>query len=109
MSNERIIATARVTYVLRGYGDLTLTESALYWNKSATSFLAFGAMNAMTSSHIYLSFADISQIGTYTYFPGGGLMVIDNRGEVYKFSFKRKKDFNVIFSYLSTRLRGCLK
>ena len=35
------IVTARVAYVMTGYGDLTLTDEALYWNKSATSFIAF--------------------------------------------------------------------
>ena len=36
------IIKARVTLVFTGYGDLTLTDAALIWNKSASSFLASG-------------------------------------------------------------------
>ena len=96
----KTIAKARVTYVFNGYGDLTLTDVALIWNKSATSFLAFGAMNAMTDNHLMIPLEDISKIGTYTYFPGGGLLVITKTGKEYKFSFKHKKDFKVIYEYL---------
>lgn len=96
------IITARVTYVMTGYGDLTLTDEALYWNKSATSYFAFGALNAMTDNHFYLPLADIDQIATYTYFPGGGLRITDKYGKLYKFSFKHKKDFKIVYDYLST-------
>ena len=99
-----IIVTARVTYVMTGYGDLTLTDEALYWNKSATSFLAFGAANAMTDSHFYLPLSEIARVETYTYFPGGGLSVIDNRGKLYKFSFKHRKDHKIIYDYLTARI-----
>ena len=94
------IITARVTYVLTGYGDLTLTDKALYWNKSATSFLAFGAANAMTENHFCLPLSEIADIDSYAYLPGGGLSVKDTKGKVYKFSFKRRKDFKVIYEYL---------
>lgn len=100
MNDKHITVTARVTYVMTGYGDLTISEDALCWNKSATSFLAFGAANAMTENHFYLPLADISKIGTYTYFPGGGLSITDNHGKVYKFSFKKRKEFNAFYSYL---------
>ena len=96
----KTIVKARVTYVFNGYGDLTLTDVALIWNKSATSFLAFGAMNAMTDNHLMIPLEDVSKIGTYTYFPGGGLLVITKTGKEYKFSFKHKKDFKVIYEYL---------
>ena len=94
------IITARVTYVLTGYGDLTLTDEALYWNKSATSFLAFGAANAMTDSHFYLPLSEVERVETYTYLPGGGLSVTDTKGKVYKFSFKHRKDHKVVYEYL---------
>lgn len=95
------ICTARVTYVFTGYGDLTLTDEALYWNKSATSYLTFGVPNVITDSHFYLPLSEIAQVGKYTYLPGGGLAITDVRGKVYKFSFKRKKDFEVIYKYLT--------
>lgn len=98
------IATARVTYVMTGYGDLTLTDEALYWNKSATSFLAFGAANAMTDNHFYLPLSEIERVETYTYFPGGGLSVIDSRGKLYKFSFKHRKDHKIIYDYLTAHI-----
>ena len=96
-----VIHTARVTYVMVGYGDLTLTDEALYWNKSATSFLAFGAANAMTDSHFYLPLSEVDRVDTYTYLPGGGLAITDIRGKLYKFSFKHKKDFKVIYKHLA--------
>lgn len=98
------IATARVTYVMTGYGDLTLTDEALYWNKSATSFLAFGAVNAMTDSHFYLPLSEIKKVETYTYLPGGGLSVTDNRGKLYKFSFKHRKEHKIIYNYLTAHI-----
>ena len=102
MGSKTIIKT-RVTYVFNGYGDLTLTDVALIWNKSATSYLAFGAMNAITDNHLMIPLDDISAIDKYTYFPGGGLLVVDKTGKEYKFSFKHKKDFKVIYEYLETR------
>lgn len=97
----KTICTTRVTYVMTGYGDLTLTDEALYWNKSASSFLVFGAVNAMTDSHFYLPLSDIASVSSYIYFPGGGLCITDVRGKLYKFSFKKKKDFVVIHDYLT--------
>lgn len=102
MGSKTIIKT-RVTYVFNGYGDLTLTDVALIWNKSATSFLAFGAMNATTDNHLMIPLEDISSISTYTYFPGGGLLVITKTGREYKFSFKHKKDFKIVYDYLIKR------
>lgn len=100
MNDKHITVTARVTYVMTGYGDLTISENALCWNKAATSFLAFGVVNSNTENHLYLPIADISKIGTYTYLPGGGLSITDNHGKVYKFSFKKRKEFNAFYSYL---------
>lgn len=99
MGNKTIIKT-RVTYVFNGYGDLTLTDVALVWNKSATSYLAFGIMGAATDNHLMIPLKDISGIGTYTYFPGGGLLVTTKTGKEHKFSFKHKRDFKVIYEYL---------
>lgn len=99
MGNKTIVK-ARVTYVFNGYGDLTLTDVALIWNKSATSFLVFGALNAMTNNHLMIPIADISRVDKYTYFPGGGLLVVTKTGKEHKFSFKHKRDFNVIYEYL---------
>ncbi len=99
MGTKTIIKT-RVTFVFRGYGDLTLTDAALIWNKSVTSYLAFGALNSATEDHVMIPLENIVQIEKYTYFPGGGLKVINNEGKEFKFSFKHKKDFKVIWDYL---------
>ena len=101
---NKTIAKARVTYVFNGYGDLTLTDEGLIWNKSATSFLAFGALNTLTTNHVTIPLSGISGVGTYTYFPGGGLLVTTKAGMEHKFSFKRKKDFKVIYDYLTNAL-----
>lgn len=98
------IIKARVTLVFTGYGDLTLTDAALIWNKSASSFLAFGALNALTDSHLVIPLTDIARVGTYTYFPGGGLVVTKKDGKEYKIAFKKKKDFNVVYDYLMTHI-----
>lgn len=97
----QVIVKTRVTFVFRGYGDLTLTDTALIWNKSATSYLAFGAMNTMTDDHVMIPLDTISFFEKYTYLPGGGLKVVNNEGKEYKFSFKHKKDFKIIWDYLS--------
>ena len=99
MGTKTIIKT-RVTYVLNGYGDLTLTDAALIWNKSATTYLAFGVMGAATGNHLMIPLGDISRISKYTYFPGGGLLVITKTGAEHKFSFKHRKDFETIYNYL---------
>ena len=100
MGTETLIK-ARVTLVFTGYGDLTLTDVALVWNKSATSFLAFGVRNALTDDHLVIYLHDIARVGTYTYFPGGGLTVTRKDGKEYKIAFKKKKDFNVVYKYLT--------
>ncbi len=102
----KTIIKARVTLVFTGYGDLTLTDVALIWNKSATSYLAFGAMNAATSDHLMIPLTELSRIGTYTYFPGGGLVVTTKTGKEYKVAFKRKKDFKVVYDYLDTYMKS---
>ena len=96
----QIIVKTRVTFVFRGYGDLTLTDAALMWNKSATSYLAFGAMNAMTDDHVMIPLESIALFDKYTYLPGGGLRVVNTEGKEFKFSFKHKKDFKIIWDYL---------
>ena len=96
----QIIKKARVTFVFRGYGDLILTDVALIWNKSATSYMVFGVMNAATEEHTMIPLEKISLVDKYTYYPGGGLKIIDKDGKEFKFSFKHKKDFIVIYEYL---------
>ena len=98
------IIKARVTLVFTGYGDLTLTDKALIWNKSASSFVAFGAANALTDSHLMIPLTDIAGVGTYTYFPGGGLVVTRKDGKEYKIAFKKKKEFKVVYDYLSNHI-----
>jgi len=104
MGTQTIVKT-RVTFVFRGYGDLTLTDAALIWNKSATSYLAFGAMNAATDDHVMIPLDSIVAFDKYTYLPGGGLKIINNEGQEFKFSFKHKKDFKIIWDYL-TKIKG---
>lgn len=96
-----VIVKTRVTFVFNGYGDLTLTDTSLIWNKSATSYLAFGAMNANTSSHVSIPLSEIDRVEKYTYFPGGGLTVVNKEGREFKFSFKHKKDFFAVYEHLS--------
>lgn len=101
-----ILHTARVTLVKYGYGDLSLTDKALFWNKSATSFLAFGVMAAATDNHILIPFETISKVGTYTYFPGGGLTLLLKDGRQHKIAFKKKKDFNYVYEYLKNAINN---
>ena len=75
----QVIVKTRVTFVFRGYGDLTLTDAALIWNKSATSYLAFGAMNAATDDHVMIPLESIALFDKYTYLPGGGFEVEHRR------------------------------
>ena len=99
----KVILKTRVTFVFNGYGDLTLTDAALIWNKSTTSYMAFGAMNAATEDHIMIPLENIFLVDKYTYFPGGGLKIINNEGREFKFSFKHKKDFNIILDYFQQK------
>ena len=99
LGNE--IVKAKVTLVFRGYGYLTLTDKMLYWNKSATSYVAFGMLNAVTDNHVSIPLENIARVGTYTYFPGGGLVITTNTGEEFKIAFKHKKDFEIVYDYLS--------
>lgn len=103
MGNQTIIKT-RVTLVFTGYGDLTLTDAALIWNKSASSFLTFGVLNTLTDNHLMIPLTDIAKVGTYTYFPGGGLVITKKDGKEYKIAFKKKKDFKVVYEYLVTQI-----
>ena len=100
----QIIIKARVTLVLVGYGDLTLTDTALIWNKSASSVLTFGVANALTDDHLMIPLTDIARVGTYTYFPGGGLVITKTDGKEYKIAFKKKKDFTIVYEYLTKHI-----
>ena len=95
-----VIYKARVTLVMYGYGDLSLTDSAMFWNKSATTYIAFGAMGSTSEDHALIPFDNIAQVGTYTYYPGGGLTLLLKDGKQYKIAFKKKKDFNFFYEYL---------
>lgn len=101
---EQTIIKARVTLVFAGYGDLTLTDTALIWNKSATSFLVFGLVNMATDNHLMIPLVDIVRVGTYTYFPGGGLVITRSDGKEYKVAFKKKKEFKIVYEYLSEHI-----
>lgn len=95
-----IIYTARVTLVMHGYGDLSLTDKAVFWNKSGTTYVALGVMGAISDDHILIPFENIAQVGTYTYFPGGGMTLLLKDGKQYKVAFKKKKDFNFVYEYI---------
>lgn len=97
---ELIIKT-RVTFVFRGYGDLSLTDTALIWNKSTTSIIAFGLPNLLTDNYAVIPLESICKIEKYTYFPGGGLKIIIRDGKEFKFSFKSQKDYKIVWNYLS--------
>lgn len=102
----KTIIKARVTLVMTGYGDLTLTDAALIWNKSASSYVAFGVATALTDNHVMIPLNELSKIGTYTYFPGGGLVVTTRNGKEYKIAFKHKKDFKVVYEYLDAYMKS---
>ena len=102
MPENIIIDKVKVTLVFTGYGYLTLTDKALVWSKSATSYLAFGVLTTATDNHLYLPLPNISEVGTYTYFPGGGLTLRDKELKTYKIAFKHKKDFKVVYDYLKS-------
>lgn len=98
----QVIAKTRAIFVFHrygGYGDLTLTDTALIWNKPAPSHLTFGAMAPDTM----IPLESIMFFDKYTFFPGGGLRVVNEEGKAFKFSFKHKKDFNIIWNYLQKR------
>lgn len=98
-----IIYTARVTLVKYGYGDLSLTDKAMFWNKSATTYVALGVMGAISDDHILIPFDNIASVGTYTYFPGGGITLLLKDGKQHKIAFKKKKDFNFVYEYLKDK------
>lgn len=98
---KEILTNAKVTLVFTGYGFLSITEKAVVWNKTATSYLAFGLMAAATDNHLFLPLEKIAKVETYTYFPGGGLILTTNEGRTYKIAFKKKKDFIVAHTFLS--------
>lgn len=104
MMGTKTIIKTRVTLVFTGYGDLTLTDKALIWNKSATSYLAFGLLNMATTDHLMIPLDNVATVGTYTYFPGGGLVVTRKDGKTYKIAFKKKKDFKVVYEYLTNNI-----
>ena len=95
-----VIYKARVTLVLHGYGDLSLTDKAIFWNKAATTFLAFGVFGAASNNHVLIPFDAIAKVGTYTYMPGGGITILLKDGKKYKIAFKKSKDFNFVYGYL---------
>lgn len=102
---KEILINAKVTLVFTGYGFLTITERAVVWNKSASSFFAFGVMAAATDNHLFLPLDEIAKVDTYTYFPGGGLVLTTKEGRIYKIAFKKKKDFTAAYAFLSEAIK----
>lgn len=102
---KEIVSQAKVTLVFNGYGFLTITEKAVIWNKSASSYFAFGLAAVATNDHLYLPLGHIAKVGTYTYFPGGGLILTTDEGCTYKVAFKKRADFTAAYSYLSQTVK----
>ena len=90
---KEIVSQAKVTLVFTGYGFLTVTEKAVIWNKSASSYFAFGLAAVATKDHLY------------TYFPGGGLVLTTDEGRTYKVAFKKRADFTAAYNYLSQAVK----
>ena len=102
---KEIVSQAKVTLVFTGYGFLTVTEKAEIWNKSASSYFAFGLAAVATKDHLYLPLEHIAKVGTYTYFPGGGLVLTTDEGRTYKVAFKKRADFTAAYDYLSQAVK----
>ena len=102
---KEIVSQAKVTLVFTGYGFLTVTEKAVIWNKSASSYFAFGLAAVATKDHLYLPLEHIAKVGTYTYFPGGGLVLTTDEGRTYKIAFKKKADFTAAYNYLNQAVK----
>lgn len=100
-----IVSQAKVTLIFTGYGFLTVTDKAIFWNKSATSYLAFGLSATQTENHLFLPLNCIVKVDKYTYFPGGGMVITTNEGHIYKIAFKKKKDFINTFDYLKSVIK----
>lgn len=103
---EKVIADkikAQIPFV--GYGNLTLTETALAWNKSkVSSYVVFGVVNVLTKDHLYLLLSEIVDVGKSPF--TGDLVVRDKEFRKYKFVFRHKKDFKTVYEYLSTHIGG---
>lgn len=103
---SKVTRSATVTFVFRGYGILSINGETLSWNKKATSFVTFGVINLLTDNNFSLPIKEIEYLETYTYIPGGGLKIIDKKGMEYKFSFKKKKDFEYFYNYLKEKMNN---
>lgn len=91
---------AKVTLVMTGFGELTLTDTTLVWQKTLRHFLAFGVFGGMSDNQLVIPITDIASIGTYKYV-GGGLVVMLKDGRKYKIGFKKKPAFNLFYHQLS--------
>lgn len=87
--------------MMKGYGELHLTDKALIWNKGALTYIAFGAMGALSEDFVAIPLDNIAEVGKYLYIGGGGLSLTDKQGKTHKISFGKKKDFKLVFDYLS--------
>lgn len=85
------ICEGKAICVFRGEGVVTLTADVLAWNKSATSYLLFGAMATLSDNVVSIPLCDIALVEKYTFIGGGGLKITTNRGEIVKLSVKLKK------------------
>ena len=56
------IIKAKVTLVFTGYGWLTLTDAALFWNKLATSYLTFGVINVANLDRVCIPLTEIGKV-----------------------------------------------
>lgn len=99
------ICECKAICAFRGNGKLTLTDSNLAWNKTAASFILFGASAALTDNFINIPLEDIDGIEKYTFLEGGGLKVTTKSGEIIKFSIKPKKAFILVFDYIQNRFK----
>lgn len=104
LGNE-ILSKVKVTLAFVGYGRLTLTDKCLIWNKSATSFFAFGAFAAATDNHVMIPISDMVKVGKYMCLTGG-LLVTTNTGKEYKIAFNQKKHFLIVYNYLNKVVNG---
>lgn len=94
------IMKAKVIFAMRGYGWLTLTTNALYWNKSATTYLALGIMGALSDDHLLIPFERIAKVDTYKAFSTLGIMITTKNGREFKMGFKHKKEFQPFYDNL---------
>lgn len=101
--SEKIIE-CRAICAMHGYGILTLTNEFIAWNKSAVNLIAFGVFSTLSDNFVGVPLSKILCVERYTFIGGGGVKVILKTGEAVKFSIKPKRNFDVIYNYLTNRI-----